>query len=387
MRCPNRPLRIGIVTDGLEERVTAGAVHIANGGVGVYIYNLVKELRAIDQATEYVLIRHGTGRLDIYDRGRQCAVPVRSTLAAKVLRALEYAYRRLADELQLDLLHFPNQFGGTFLPRRIKRVVTLHDLTPLLLPHCHPWERRMAYRLFMRRALRRADHVLVDSASTGADLMRLGIVAASNITTVPLGVAEHFRFATPSADLRQRYDLPDRFILSVGVLEPRKNHALLFEALRRLHAAGEQTGLVLVGRDGWRWQDPLANPAVAPLRPWVRIFRDVPDTDLVEFYRHAEVFAFPSLYEGFGLPVVEAMACGTPVVAARAASLPEVVGEAGLLAAPTDAGELAARLLEVLRNRTVRERLVAAGRQRAQQLSWRRTAEHTRAIYEQVCRT
>jgi len=380
-----RPLRIGIVTDGLEERVADGQAQIANGGVGVYIYNLVTQLRAVDPVNEYFLIRHGAGKLEIYQHTQ--AVFIQDSPLGGLAAALDVPYRRVAVELRLDVVHFPNQFGGTFFPRAIKRVVTLHDITPLLFPHYHPWRRVLAYRLLMRRSLRTADHVIVDSAHTGADLAAGTTVPAEKITVIPLAAAEHFRPQLPTGGFARRYDTPARFIFTVGVLEPRKNHALLVQALRRLHEAGEHVGLVIVGREGWRWTDPLEDPSVAHLRPFVRIFRNVPDDDLVEFYNRAEMFAYPSLYEGFGLPLLEAMACGTPVVTSALSSLPEVAGDAALIADPGNVGDFTAQLLAVLRDPALRQRLVDAGRQRVRDFSWRRTAERTLAIYESVCGT
>jgi len=381
-----RPLRIGIITDGLLERRVDGQVEIANGGVGVYIYNLVTHLRAVAPQHRYVLMRHGAGDLDIYHDHPDDVVLLPAGLSARLARGFEVSHRRLADELRLDLLHYPNQFGGAFLAAAIPRVMTLHDITPLLFPRYHPWSRVVAYRLLLRRSLRAADHVIVDAAHTGADLRARGLVRDDRVTIIPLAPAARFRPTEPRRDFTTRYDLPERFIFTVGVLEPRKNHALLLEVLRHLHAQGERIGLVIVGRDGWRWRNPLADATAAPLRPWVRLFRNVPDADLVELYNRAAAFAYPSLYEGYGLPVVEAMACGTPVVASTASSLPEVAGAAALFADPTDANDFAAKLLQVLRDPGLRARLVAAGRQQVRSLSWERTAAQTLDVYERVCR-
>lgn len=383
----HRPLRIGILTDGLEERDVGGAAQIANGGVGVYIYNLVTHLRQIDTVNQYVTIRCGDGRLDLYSGGmKDDHVALRRSTWNRLARWVDLPYPRIVRDLRLDLLHYPNQFGGAFLPRHTKRVVTLHDITPLLYPRHHPRRSVLGYRMLMRRSLRAADHIIVDAAHTATDLFTRGAATAEKVSVIPLGVADQFTPGVRSAGFTSRYDLPDRFILTVGVLEPRKNHACLIHALQHLHRRGECIGLVIVGRDGWRWQDPLADPAAAHLRRWVRIYRNVPDADLPEFYGRAAVFAYPSLYEGFGLPVAEAMACGTPVVASHAASLPEVAGTAALLADPRDAADFAAKLLAVLQDPALRAQLSAAGRQRSRILCWRHTAERTRAVYERVCR-
>lgn len=379
-----RPLRIGILTDGLVEREVDGTARIANGGVGVYIYNLVTHLRQVDPVNCYVTIRCGGGRLDLYG-GADQHVALRPSWWNRIGRWLDVPYPRVVREHALDLIHYPNQFGGAFLPQRTKRVVTLHDITPLLYPSHHPLVRLAGYKTLMRRSLAAADRVIVDATHTANDLIARGVDAAK-LSVIPLGVAERFQADLRSPGFAARYALPERYILSVGVLEPRKNHACLIAALQRLHERGERIALVLAGRQGWRWQDPLAAGHLAHLRPFVHLHRDVPDADLPELYARASVFAYPSLYEGFGLPVVEAMASGTPVVASRTSALPETVGDAALLADPHDPRAWADQLLDVLRDAALRARLRTAGLARARQLRWRHTAERTRAVYEQVCR-
>lgn len=380
-----KPLRIGIDTDGIEERLVGGIPAIANGGVGVYIYNLIKHLQQIDAINHYFLIRHGESRLDIFRNAHGKSVFVcRPWPLDFPQRTLDLLTGRLAHSLNLDLMHFPNQFGGAFMPARMKRVVTLHDLTPLTHPQFHIAKRIAVYRLTARRSLAAAARVIVDSRAIGREVVEHGFVSAERIVEVPLGVSESFRPGVRSEDFTRRYDLPARFILNVGVLEPRKNHGLLFELIRRLHARGQQIGLVLVGREGWQWNNPL-DGAFADLRPYVRIFRDVPLADQVEFYNRAELFVYPSFHEGFGLPIAEAMACGTPVVTSNTSSMPQVAGGAALLADPQSALEFTAQVVRILEDHGLRERLIAEGMRRAGELTWRSTAERTLRVYEAVC--
>jgi len=380
-----RPLRIGIITDGLQERMVDGEVRIANGGVGVYIYQLIRHLLLIDPVNQYHLIRFGAGSLDIYRDSRGRNVFLRASRPHRLLGMLDVPYAGLVRDLGLDLVHYPNQFGGAFLPRTVKRVATLHDLTPILFPQLHPRSRVLGYRALARYSLRRCDRVIVYSANTRRDLLNREMVAQGAIVNIPLGVNPAFKPGTATSAFGPRYQLTRPFILTVGVLEPRKNHVLLFEVLRRLRETGEQVDLVIIGRPGWRWRNPLEQPRFKPLRPWVRILEDVPDADLVEFYNRAAVFAYPSLYEGFGLPILEAMACGTPVVSATGSSLPEVAGDAALYADPRDAEGFAAQVARVLRDPALRAQMVEAGLRRAREFSWRRTAEQTLAVYRSVC--
>jgi glycosyltransferase involved in cell wall biosynthesis len=381
-----RALRIGIVTDGLQERIVDGEVRIANGGVGVYICELIRHLLELDSVNQYFLIRFGEGRLDIYRHPRAQAVFLpRGRVKNALQAASDLPYRRLARELRLDLIHYTNQFGGAFLPRSVKRVATLHDLTPILFPQTHPRRRVVAYRLMARVSLRRCDRVIVHSMSTRQDLVQRGFAQSDKIVAIPSGVSPLFRPGVESAGFAERYRLACPFMLTVGVLEPRKNQILLFEVLRQLRHAGHEIDLVIIGREGWRWSNPLEGPGYSDLRPWVRILQDVSDNELVEFYGRAAVFAYPSIYEGFGLPVLEAMACGAPVASSDASSLPEVGGAAVLYADPHDAAGFAVQVMRLLSEADLRRQMVAAGLERARQFSWRRTAESTLRVYQTIC--
>ncbi len=212
------------------------------------------------------------------------------------------------------------------------------------------------------------------------------MAAPGAIVNIPLGVNPAFKpgLATDQP-LRAAISSSRPFILTVGVLEPRKNHVLLFEVLRRLRESGEQIDLVIIGRPGWRWRNPLERPQFKPLRPWVRIIEDVPDADLVEFYNRAAVFAYPSLYEGFGLPILEAMACGAPVVSATGVVAAGSGRRRGFVCRPHDAEGFAAQVARVLHDPALRAQMVEAGLRRAREFSWRRTAEQTLAVYRSVC--
>jgi glycosyltransferase involved in cell wall biosynthesis len=264
------------------------------------------------------------------------------------------------------------------------RVTTVHDLIPLRLPRLVPARHRWAVRLLLGAALRRAARVIAVSAVTREEIVARYRLPPGRVVVVPEAAAAHFTppSAAAVAVARSRYGLGRPYLLSVGLLEPKKNVAALLEAVARLRRAGgwdPTTELVLVGAPGWG-PDPGRRSRALGLDGLVRFVGPVPDADLPALYGGALGFAFPSLWEGFGLPVLEAMACGTPVVASNRGALPEVTAGAALLAEPTPPA-LAEALAQLIADGALRERLRAAGLARAAQFSWERTARETLAVY------
>ena len=285
-------------------------------------------------------------------------------------------------------------------------VVTVHDLITLLFPEYSASTAARAYNALVSAAARRADAVIADSQHSARDIVRLLGVPERRVRVVYLATEPRFRPAERQEDLdgvRRRYGLPERFIFYIGGLNRHKNLGVLLKAFaavrQRLPYAYT---LAIAGRAQG------SNPAVFPdLRQQagdlglsvseqdgnghaggapcdVRFLRFVPEEDKPLLYAAADLFVFPSLYEGFGLPPLEAMACGTPVVCSRAASLPEIVGDGGLLVDPADVGALAEAMRAVLADETMRSGLRARGLAQAARFSWRRTADETVAVYESL---
>lgn len=380
-----RPLRIGIVTDALYERIVDGEVRIANGGVGVYVYQLVSHLLTLDQLNQYFLIRVGEGQLDIYRHPRAQSTFLPRTYLNRAAAVLGGAYSRQVRDLKLDLVHFPNMFGGGLLRAPAKQIATVHDLTPLTIPSTHPRSRVIATRIAIGHAVRTADRVIVPSNATARDLIDRSLAPSERIVCIPEGVNPLMRRVSPTPEFAARYGITKPFILTVGVLEPRKNQTILLDVLRVLRKEGHDLELIIIGRPGWRWVDPLSTEKYRDMRPWVRILADISDPDLMEFYNRAELFMYPSFYEGFGLPILEAMACGAPVISSGVSSMPEVAGSAALFADPRDVETFTSQALRLLRDRQLRNAMVEAGIKRAQTFTWRATAEATLALYEEVC--
>lgn len=276
-----------------------------------------------------------------------------------------------------DVLFVPAHVLPLWRPRRT--VVTIHDLGYLHFPEAHPPRRRLELHLSTAWNARVATRVIAVSQATKDDLVRHYRVVPDKIAVVHHGVEERFR-PTPDPAAPARYGLPSRYLLYLGTLQPRKNLERLVQAYGRL--PGDAPPLVLAGAKGWYFERIAAAIAALGLENRVLLPGYVADADVPALLTGATALVYPSLYEGFGLPALEALACGTPVLAANTSSLPEVVGAAGLLVDPLDVGAIAAAMQRLLADEALRAALSQQGRERAKGFSWDRCARETLAVLE-----
>lgn len=295
----------------------------------------------------------------------------------------QVSIHRLRRRLGAALIHYPANVGA-LLPSH-GSVVTVHDLSFFRAPEWYRFNRAQYYRAAVRRSVSTARHVIADSQATADDLGRFLRVEARRITVAPLGVEEHFRPAPAEAidGARAKYALPERFILYVGTLEPRKNLVRLVEAYSRV-AGRCDCDLVLAGREGWKTEAVHTAIKASPFAGRIHLPGFIEQDHLAAVVSAAHAFAWPSLYEGFGLPPLEAMACGTPVLTSDVSSLPEVVGDAALLVNPYDTEAIAHGLETIATDGALRAGLKARGRIQAQRFSWRRTAEIVAEVYRRT---
>ena len=282
-------------------------------------------------------------------------------------------------------------FHGTdhLLPyfRRIRTVFTLHDLIPLLFPEFHLPLNRWFLNLMFPRFLRRADAIVAVSECTKKDAIRIYGTPEEKITVIYNGVDARFhpvRDAETLRRVRAAYRLPEAYILYVGTIEPRKNLARLLDAYHALRQAGYPHKLAIVGAKGWLYQPVFDRIAALGLQDEVIFPGYIADEDLPAVYSGAALFAFPSLYEGFGIPPLEAMACGVPTLVSDTSSLPEVVGDAALQVSPTDTGAIKAGMERILSDAALARQLAGRGPERARMFTWDKAARQLVDLYHAV---
>lgn len=260
-----------------------------------------------------------------------------------------------------------------------KSVVTIHDLGYLHAPDAHPDRQRRMLHGTTRWSARAAAHIIAISEATKRDLVDRYRVAPIKISVAPHGVSDRFTRADDGAiaELRSRLHLPAQFVLAVGTVQPRKNYAELARAVAGMRAAGLPHTLVIAGKPGWMADQVEEEIAQAGLSDLVRFLGYVDDADLPALYSAAEMVAFPSRYEGFGLPALEAMRCGTPVVVSNRGALPEVVGDAALIVDIDSEREVTLALTRVANTPELREGLIERGLERAADFTWERSAQIT----------
>jgi glycosyltransferase involved in cell wall biosynthesis len=357
----------------------AYALHRLPTGIGQYTRNLLQAYQHFGLDFHVLLAGAGWSGANVHPLPSAGLAPALLTLGQ-----LEVAW--YARRCKLDLLHDPSGLAP-FCFCRLPRLVTLHDTFPLSFPgHSTAFE-RLLYRLWLPLILPHLDGIITDSQNSKHDICSYLHIPGEKITVIPVASARHFRLL-PEAQVGPhlaRYGLVRPYILYVGSVEPRKNLLRLLDAYVQLRRSLPQYRLVIVGARNYWKSSPLARAVEHQgLQAQVTFTGYIPDEHLPALYNAAALFCFPSLYEGFGLPVLEAMACGVPVVTSSTSSLPEVAGDAALLVDPYNVDEIAAVMRSVLQDCELAHDLRRRGLARAAQFSWEKTARETIAVNEKV---
>ncbi len=368
-------MRIGIDATALPQRPV---------GAGNYIIQLIRAFAQNPSQAEFTVFtqRHALPLLQVSERPGFHLITLPDASPALRLLWEQSVFPLLAARHNLDLLHSLHYTMPLAYPGHT--VVTFHDLTFFLFPHLHTLPKRYFFRLFIQLSRRRATAIIANSESTRQDAIHLAKVPPSKIHTVLLGVTPDFHPESDPAVLqavRQKYSLPERFLLFVGLLEPRKNLPALLHAFASLPPQQPQAKLVIVGRQGWMYQQTLQLVESLGLTERVHFTGYVDQADLPRVYNLAEMAVYPSTYEGFGLPVLEAMACGTPVITTDVSSMPEITTDAGVLFPTGDIPALAQAIESLLSDPVERKHRAALGLERAAHFTWERTAAQTMDVY------
>ncbi len=367
--------------------IDAVGIHRVGGG-RTSILNLLESLFGIDHDNQYlVLVSKREPTLEPFPNVKQITMPVSNRFAVRAY--MQMTVPAWVKRYRVDLVHFMKNLGLFGVPSPY--IVTIHDLTTLRLPRQSSYIDVLYWKIIEPLTVRKARRVVAVSYDTAKDIERFYGISQKEIEVVYWAPRANFK---PVKDperldaLRQRYSLPKRYILFVGILAKKKNLPTLLRALAGLHSRRpDAPDLVVVGRRYPPSNDTLSVRLVHQLglENHVHFVGSVPDSDLPLFYSASDLFVLPSLHEGFGIPCLEAMACGVPVIVARGGALPEIVGDAGwVIDDPMDVTGLSIAMENVLYDHAIREEMVRRGFDRAASFSWEKSAKRMLEIYQTI---
>ena len=350
-------------------------------GIGVYLKHLLEALQKIDDRNHYFLLSNGLINLTLNNRKWS---KIEGTTTKRLLSTLWMQLRVpvIADEKGINLFWSPRHHLPLFLPSCIKTVVTIHDITHLLFPATMSLPNLLLERLLMGSSLKKADSVIAVSNSTALGIAEHYPVYPEKIVTIYSGKPTLPDAIKESANLP--LNLPKRYFLFVGTLDPRKNLLRVLNAFEQIDPQVHDIHLVIVGGQGWKNRQFYQQLNTNQNKNRVVMTGFVSRLQLKLIYENAVCLLFPSLYEGFGFPILEAMSCGSPVITSRTASMPEVAGDAAMLVDPIDTGAIASAMLEIMTNTALRDTLITKGYQRLDNFSWEKCAQETLRVFERV---
>jgi glycosyltransferase involved in cell wall biosynthesis len=355
--------RIAILADPVDNQ---------SAGVHTFTREMIRALLRNDRHNRYFLFRRR--RSPQFEGARSIPIPqLRWTLLFPAFR-LFVLFGRIARRLKVDIVVEPAHFGPFFMPRRVKRVTVIHDMTPLKFPEHHRFHSQLLQSIFMKRILKNANLIITNSENSRQDIVRLFPFTEPKVESIYLGYDERFK-PTIQPEVLAKYNINAPYFLFVSTIEPRKNLSLLLKSYLRFRMNNNTRSLlVIVGGKGWKCRKTFSELDKHPFRNDIILPGYVPEEELPALYSQALAFVYPSFYEGFGLPVLEAMACGAPCLVSNVSSLPEVAGNATLMFNPFDASDLTDQMDRVAWDPSLRAELSAGGLKQASNFSWDRFA-------------
>ncbi len=374
-------MRIGIDAYPLSRQLT---------GIGIYLYNMIKNLEMIDKENEYFLYSRPGIRLPFEYNPRWHIRPMRELINKSSTLWMQFNAKRYLLEDNIDIFWGTESILPLNLPSKIKKILTVHDLTWYKFPLMVNWDNRIIFPLLFKKSLKFADMIIADSNCTATSIKELMPDLRKKISIIYGGVCwpgEVFnKFKKTDIDyIFAKFKIYSKYILTVGTIEPRKNIVNLLKAFSFLLENSKKLDyqLLIVGGKGWQNSEIYKTYRLLNFKDnQVRFLGYVPDEELYKLYSAAEVFVFPSLYEGFGLPPLEAMACATPVVASDIPIFKEILGDAAILVNPYNPKEIADGIRQVLNDVSLAEELRKKGLERIKLFSWEKSSRALAGLFQ-----
>jgi len=355
-------MRVVILADPLDNQ---------HAGIHYYTWNLVSQLGKVDSDLDYYILRRKKDKLLPEDK--QVIVKNYRFPGYAALRMFWIIPRKLR-KLKADVVVEPAHFGPFNLPKRMKRVTVIHDLTPILFPHLHRFHSQLLQRIFLKGILRRAKLIISNSKNTARDIESYDPGLKNRIISIYLGRDEHIAYCEQDDYLKSMFKGKPYFLFA-GTIEPRKNLSVLLKAYELYrNQSNDAPLLVIAGRPGWKSRAFFEALSKHPFRQDIILTGYLPRHLMAALYSQAIALVFPSLYEGFGLPAVEAMSCGTPCLLSETSSLPEVGGKAALYFNPEDPAAIAKSMIKISTDESLRKALSGLALLQAEKFSWKEYA-------------
>lgn len=364
-------MKIAIIADALDYQYA---------GVYYYTKELINALAKIDPQNEYFIVR-SISEGDVSKNVKELIIPTPNFPGAAAYR-LFFTIPKILAKKGIDIVVEPRHFGPFNLPKKIKRITVIHDLSPLRFPAWHQFVSRKLQQLFLPNILKRADHIITNSQFTAQDVVNYFPFTANKTSGILLGKEDFFRPQVNPAIL-EKHEISAPYLLHTGTIEPRKNLGLLVKAFEQIKLANpKDLQLVLVGKLGWKNEPLIQQINESPFKKDIKLLGYVDRSELPALYTSASIFVYPSHFEGFGLPVLEALSCSTPTLVSAVSSLPEIIGEAGLTFRPNNQVDLVKNINLLLNNEPLRKELSQKAIARAAQFNWEKTARETITVFE-----
>ncbi len=368
-------MKICIIADNLDTN---------SAGVGSYARNICRAITNYDKKNDYIFI-HGK-KNSFYKDKKEIIIPYFNFFIYHFIRKF-IIFPLAINKVGFDIVHDTYHFMPLNIRDDTIKIVTIHDLFPLLDKKNHRLISYIAHKLLMRTILNKADLIIAVSENTKRDIINLFGIAKDKIRVVYESVDEDYKMIKNKKlllNIKKKYNLPDKFILHVGTIEPRKNIPMLLRSFKEIKEEYPGYKLVFVGKFGWKYGAVFNTIKALNIEGNVMFLGYINREDIPLIYNLAKVLVYPSLYEGFGLPPLEAMKCGTPVITSNTSSLPEVVGDAAIKVDPTNYYELTNSIRKIISNKDLRKSLINKGFKRASKFSWEVSANKMVRLYEDL---